>query len=770
MTRVTIGIHVYEDPEQLRSTIASIRDHTMRDVELRLLPDGPDGPTDVALGALYDVPQSATSDPRGAAAAFNRLTAACEADVVVLLESGCLVAPGWLDPLLGALDDPGTGLAGPTTNASWNEQAAFPQGGGSATDVVHTAREAAIRFGNQVRTLEPLYSLADFCYAVRRDVIDAVGLADEAYGLGPCWEMDYNIRAARAGFRGVWACASYVHRAPASARRRIEEARRFEVSKRRYQDKFCGGRLQGLKSDYRFHCRGDACPNFAPVSLIKIRETTPAPVSALVVVQSPPVAPVHQGARTREPLVTCIMPTSNRRIFIGQAVRCFLRQDYRNLELIVVDDGVDAVGDCLPEDPRIRYFHLDHHLTVGAKRNLACSHARGEIIVHWDDDDWYPPSRVRTQVRQLIDREADICGTSRLLYYEPATDRAWEYRYVSGRPNWLAGNTLAYRKTVWQRSPFPDVQVGEDAMFLWNSGDTALCDLTEPRLCVGMIHPGNISPKDTAGMYWHAQPSADVRAVLGDDVHFYRTIPASGAAAAWPPVSCIMPTYNRRALVPLAVQLFLRQDYPNRELIVVDDGERAVGDLVANAPGVRYFYFGTRRTIGAKRNFACEQARGDFIAHWDDDDWYAPERLRYQIAPLLAEQADLTGLENAFVLEPADGRFWTTRRELHRQMFLGDVHGGTLVFRKQLFVDGLRYPEVSLAEDAWLLHTALKQGRRLLRLSNPGVFVYMRHGRNAWKECVPGHFLNPAAWERVERPPMFPASVLSTYQAATASM
>ena len=42
-----------------------------------------------------------------------------------------------------------------------------------------------------------------FCYAVRRRVIDAVSAADERYSLGPCWEMDYNIRAARAGWRGV---------------------------------------------------------------------------------------------------------------------------------------------------------------------------------------------------------------------------------------------------------------------------------------------------------------------------------------------------------------------------------------------------------------------------------------------------------------------------------------------------------------------------------------------------------------------------------------
>lgn len=95
-------------------------------------------------------------------------------------------------------------------------------------------------------------------------------------------------------------------------------------------------------------------------------------------------------------------------------------------------------------------------------------------------------------------------------------------------------------------------------------------------------------------------------------------------------------------------------------------------------------------------------------------------------------------------------------------MFVGDVHGGTLVFRRQLFVEGLRYPDVNLAMDAWLLHLALARGKRLLRLANPGVFVYVRHGRNALRECFPKRFMSPDGWLPVARPPMFPAADLSS--------
>lgn len=53
-------------------------------------------------------------------------------------------------------------------------------------------------------------------------------------------------------------------------------------------------------------------------------------------------------------------------------------------------------------------------------------------------------------------------------------------------------------------------------------------------------------------------------------------------------VSCIMPTANRRALVPAAIEMFLRQTYADKELIIVDDGEDSIADLVPRDDSIRY--------------------------------------------------------------------------------------------------------------------------------------------------------------------------------------
>src|SRR4030095_4956690 len=158
---------------------------------------------------------------------------------------------------------------------------------------------------------------------------------------------------------------------------------------------------------------------------------------------------------------SCISATWYSLPWGAEAVRNFQRQDYRSLELIVVDDGAQRVKSLLPPDPRIRLIQLPHKLCIGAKRNIACASARGELIVHWDDDDWYPRDRVRLQAEALADRGAVICGTSVLFYHDPASGRVWRYRFAGGRP-WVAGNTLAYRKSWWAGHPFQEVQVSED--------------------------------------------------------------------------------------------------------------------------------------------------------------------------------------------------------------------------------------------------------------------------------------------------------------------
>jgi hypothetical protein len=98
-------------------------------------------------------------------------------------------------------------------------------------------------------------------------------------------------------------------------------------------------------------------------------------------------------------------------------------------------------------------------------------------------------------------------------------------------------------------------------------------------------------------------------------------------------------------------------------------------------------------------------------------------------------------------------------------MFCGDVHGGTLLYRKSLLNENVRYPETNLAEDAVLIQQAMRRAKRLQRLENPGAFVYLRHGRNAWK-FEAGRFLDPGGWNPTTAPAGFSSQMLDLYRAA----
>lgn len=171
-----------------------------------------------------------------------------------------------------------------------------------------------------------------------------------------------------------------------------------------------------------------------------------------------------------QPLVSCIMPTANRQKFIPLAINYFLQQDYTNAELVIIDDGIESVSSLIPQNDRIKYFYTEPIGTIGMKRNYACEKANGEIIMHWDDDDWYAADWISRQVDALSTSGADITGLNKVVFYSPSINKHWMYEDSDTEKPWLCGATMAYRKSFWQTHPFMDIHVGEDYDFVWNSG------------------------------------------------------------------------------------------------------------------------------------------------------------------------------------------------------------------------------------------------------------------------------------------------------------
>lgn len=233
------------------------------------------------------------------------------------------------------------------------------------------------------------------------------------------------------------------------------------------------------------------------------------------------------------PLVSCILPTRDRPTFVAWAIHDYLRQTYPNRELVVLDNGDESIAPLVPAHPHIRYLRHPHRDDIGTLRNVACEAARGELIAHWDDDDWNASWRLAYQVAGMQRARADIAGIRTVLFWDFAADRVWRYAYPEGGRRWVLGGALLYRREYWRQHPFPAIGEGEDSRFVWSATDAAFAVQADDRFYVATIHPGNTSPKRTDGDYWSPW-AGDLRRVMGDDVDRYRELSVSRIRTAAP--------------------------------------------------------------------------------------------------------------------------------------------------------------------------------------------------------------------------------------------
>ena len=121
-----------------------------------------------------------------------------------------------------------------------------------------------------------------------------------------------------------------------------------------------------------------------------------------------------------KPLVSIIVPVYKVEPYLPRCLDSIIHQTYRQLEIIVVDDGSpDNCGHICDEyaniDSRIKVYHTENH-GLSAARNYALARANGEYIGFVDSDDWIEPDMYKVLVGEIEKCKADIvsCG----VYYE----------------------------------------------------------------------------------------------------------------------------------------------------------------------------------------------------------------------------------------------------------------------------------------------------------------------------------------------------------------
>jgi len=218
------------------------------------------------------------------------------------------------------------------------------------------------------------------------------------------------------------------------------------------------------------------------------------------------------------------MLTRDRPELARRAVECFRAQTYEPKELLIYDTGDPEWSFGIGGSDIFRAGDFPG-ASIGVLRNRANTLASGDILIHWDDDDYSHPSRIAEQVAHLQQSGADVVGYNELLFWRVPyiADQAgtWEahpqmqmptpqpgaaWLYSNRDPRYAVGTSFCYWRKTWERKPFRDLPRnkrgrGEDTEFLTDLKCEAIsamrggpdCPVCDPRM-IARIHGGNTMP------------------------------------------------------------------------------------------------------------------------------------------------------------------------------------------------------------------------------------------------------------------------------------
>jgi len=182
-------------------------------------------------------------------------------------------------------------------------------------------------------------------------------------------------------------------------------------------------------------------------------------------------------------LISVIVPVYNVEKYIRKCIDSIIGQTYKNLEIIVVDDGsLDESGKICDEyakkDNRIKVIHKENS-GVSSARNIGIENSTGKWIAFVDSDDWIEKKYFEELLKVAVENDAEVvlCGYNRItvnkiekIYNsgELIEDTSREFLIKTLNPQTGYGfcHMKLYKKSIIKNNLFDiTLKVGEDALF-----------------------------------------------------------------------------------------------------------------------------------------------------------------------------------------------------------------------------------------------------------------------------------------------------------------
>ena len=220
------------------------------------------------------------------------------------------------------------------------------------------------------------------------------------------------------------------------------------------------------------------------------------------------------------PKVSIVTPTYERKKLIYMAIRNFNEFNYPKdkLEWIILDDSKESIEDIIPRDKRIHYIHIpNQHYSIAKKRNMGADYANNEIIMHMDDDDYYPPESILARVKLLLkykDKGIQCVGCSEIGVYNIINKNS---TLASDGDCSLSEASMGYFKDFWRKQPFNENEdTGEYRGFI-NGRFENIIDIPYSFVIIAFTHKTNFTNLRKS------KSNALIDKSTGKDITFYDT-------------------------------------------------------------------------------------------------------------------------------------------------------------------------------------------------------------------------------------------------------
>jgi glycosyltransferase involved in cell wall biosynthesis len=232
-----------------------------------------------------------------------------------------------------------------------------------------------------------------------------------------------------------------------------------------------------------------------------------------------------------------------------------------------------------------------------------------------------------------------------------------------------------------------------------------------------------------------------------------------------PLVSIITPTQNREFFLPLVFSCVQSQNWPSIEWLVEDSSEQPSKFMASlSDPRIHYTHDSTIRPLGEKRNRLIHRAKGEYIVHFDDDDYYAPQYITFMIEKAIAGNFSFVKLSAFFIFNKLDSTYsyWDLQmcfgihlawsrgmlrlRHLTEKDNLGpaEIHlgfGFSYAYKRSIWKDN-KFPAINWNEDWGFAKETSKRHPTLLFPDRTGLCLHMLHGKNS-SSCFPQFLIPP---------------------------